>query len=130
MIKKPDVYVKTIFERSFFRFRRIHETNAMRRADIVRTRRNQAQIHSMVAEVALLGNTLFIVKVNRIIGTNFDASLATGALLIIQNHNTIGPFGNGLFGTGLGTRRLIAVHAAIDSENKIQLSVDPGGSIF
>ena len=102
----------------------------MGRADIVRTRRNQAQIHSMVAEVALLGNTLLIVKVNRIIGTNFDASLATGALLIIQNHNTIGPFGNGFFGTGVGTGRLIAVHASIDSENEIQLSIDPGGSIF
>ena len=104
--------------------------NAMCQADIISACRNQTPVHSMMAKVALLGDTFIIVKVNGIIGASLDACLATGAQFIIHDDDAIGSFGNRLFGADVGTWRFIAVLAHVDAIRKSRRPTDNFGAVF
>lgn len=85
-------------------------------AHIVGTGRDQALVHPVMAEVALLGNILVIIIIDRIIGALVDAGPTPRAQLIIHHNNAVGSFADGLFRAGGGAGRVIAVPTQIDPE--------------
>jgi hypothetical protein len=57
----------------FFDRIRTAEINTVRQADIISAGRDQSAIDPMMAKIALLSDTVIIVKIDGIIGTGFDA---------------------------------------------------------
>ena len=102
----------------------------MRQANIVGTGRDQAMIHPVMAEVALSGDLLVIIKSDRIIRALIDAGLTPGAQIIVHDDNSVISFANGRFRAGIGTRRFIAVPAQVDLKYKIRLIIELPRSIF
>ena len=104
--------------------------DTMRQTDVVRASRYQSVIDPMMAKVALLSDPFLRIKINGVIGASFNTSLTAGAAVIIHDHHAIGALGNCLFGAGVGTGRIITVSASIDTENKMEFSIDHHGPVF
>ena len=91
----------------------------MRRADVIRTSRDESVFNSVMTKVALLRNTLVLVKINGIIWAGLDACLAPVTQIIIHYDDPIGSLAYRRFGTGVNTGGLIAMPAQINMENKV-----------
>ena len=102
----------------------------MRQANIVGAGRNQAMIHPVMAEVALLSDIFVIIKSDRIIRAFIDAGLTPGAQIIVHDNNSVISFLNGRFRADIGTWRFIAVSAQVDLKYKFRLVIDPTRSVF
>jgi hypothetical protein len=102
----------------------------MCRTDIVGTGGNKPLVHPVIAEITLLCDGFILVNLNGIVGACFDTGLTSGAPVIIHDNNAVFSFADGFFGTGLGTRGIIAVPAHADMKDKIQFAVDPSGTLF
>ena len=103
---------------------------AVRQTHIIGTGRDQAMVHPVMAEVALLRDTAILVVGNVVIGTFLDAGLTPGAELVVHDDNAVISFVNSLFRADIGTRRFIAVPAQVDLEYKFRLIIDPTRSVF
>jgi hypothetical protein len=102
----------------------------MSQTHVVGAGRQKPPVDAMMTEIALAGNIFFRVECNGFIRTGVDTRLAACALLVIQDHNTVFSFADGLHRTGLGTSGIIAVPADIYVKNKIQLAINNFRSIL
>ena len=102
----------------------------MCRTDVVGTGGNKPLVHPVIAEITLLCDGFILVKLNGIVWACFDAGLTSGAQVILHDYNAVFSFADGFFGTGLGTRGIIAMPAQVDMIGKIQFAVNQTGAIF
>jgi hypothetical protein len=93
--------------------------DAVGRADIIRTGRNQTVFNSVVTKIAFLSNAFMRIKVDGLIRAGLDTCLATGTQIVIHYHDPIGSLAYCRFGTGVNAGGLIAMPAYINMENKI-----------
>jgi hypothetical protein len=91
----------------------------MGQTDIVCTGWDKPLVHSLVAKVTFLRDVFILVKCDGVVWALPNTRPASCALFIIHHHNTIWPFFDGLFRTGLCTRGIIAVPANIHMKDKI-----------
>jgi hypothetical protein len=106
------------------------EQYAMGEADVVGTRRDQAFVHPVMAEVTFLGNISFGVEIDGIERALVHAGPASRAAVIVHHHNAVFPLCDGLFGTGLRARWILTVSAHIDPVDKVQPVVLLPGAVF
>jgi hypothetical protein len=102
----------------------------MGRTDVVGTGGNKPLVYPVIAEITLLCDGFILVKLNDIVWACFNTGLTSGAQVIIHDNNTVFSFADGFFGTGLGTRGIIAMPTHVDMKNKIQFAVNQTGTIF
>jgi hypothetical protein len=68
----------------------VPEVDAVSRADIVGTGRDEAAVHAVTAEIAFLGDPFGGVEGDGLIGAGPEASLASGAGGFVQNDDAVG----------------------------------------
>jgi hypothetical protein len=102
---------------------RIPKIDTMGRAHIVGTCRQEPVIHPVVAKVTLLRDAPFSVKGDGTIRAWIDAGPTPVALIVVEDDDSVVPFGDGLCGARLGTRRIVAVPTGSDAEAKIETAV-------
>jgi hypothetical protein len=100
------------------------------RTDVVGTGGNKPLVYPVIAEITLLCDRFILVKLNGTVWACFDADLTSGAQVILHDYNAVFSFADGFFGTGLGTRGIIAMPTHVDMKNKIQFAVNPTGTLF
>ena len=104
--------------------------DAMCQAYIICAGREKPPVHPVMAQIALLGDALVFIKGDRAIRAGIDAGPASGANVIVHDHNAVLPFGDGLRRTGFGTRRLVAMEAQVDLKHKLRSVIDPKRTVF
>jgi hypothetical protein len=104
--------------------------NTVRQTHIVGTGRDQALVHPVMAEVALLRDTAVRVISDGVIGAFLDAGLTPGAQLIVHHDNSVISFADGRFRAGIGTGRSIAVPAQVELKNKFRPIIDLPRTVF
>jgi len=90
---------------------RIPEIDAMPKADIVCTGRNEPLIDPVVTEIALQRVLRLFVKIDGAIGARVDAALTSRARFLIENHDPVVSLRYRLLRTGFHAWRVVAVSA-------------------
>jgi hypothetical protein len=106
------------------------KTYTVSRADIIRAGRDKSPIHPVMADVALLGDISVRVIRNGVVRTLLNAGLTPGTHIVVHNDDAVASFDDGLYRTGLGTRRLVAVPAQVDLKCELRLIIDPPWAVF
>ena len=70
----------------------VPEIDTMGETDIVCASRYQSVIYSMMTEIALLGDSPFMIKGDGLIGTGLYTFLTSRTSVIIHDHNAVFPF--------------------------------------
>ena len=104
--------------------------DTVRRTNIVGTGRDQALVHPVMAEIALLRDTAVRVISDGVIGAFLDAGLTPGAQLIVHHDNSVISFADGRFRADIGTRRIVAVPAQVELKNKFRSIIDLPRTVF
>jgi hypothetical protein len=99
-------------------------------ANIVGTGRNQTLVDAVITEVALRSGLRFRVERYCVVVALLDAELTSVALVGIEYHDTILPFGDGFFGTSVSAGRILAVDTHIGSKAEVELPVDRLGPVL
>ena len=102
----------------------------MCQTNIVSAGGNKPLVNPVMAEIAFLCNTDFIVKGYGIVRACIDAGLASSAQIVIHDDNIVLSLADGLFWTSFGTRGIVAVPANVDVIAKIQFAVYHSRTIF
>jgi hypothetical protein len=104
--------------------------DAMRQANIIRTRRDKPLLYPVMAQVALLRDASGFIKGNGVVRAGIDAGPAPGTQIVIHDDQTVLPFADGLFRTGFDTRGVVAVSAQVDPKYKFSLIIAPPRTLF
>jgi len=102
----------------------------MGQADIIRAGRNKPPLHPLMTKVALLRDALVFVKCDRFIRARSDAGPTSDTQIVVHDDNTVLPFGDRIFRTGLDTGWIVAVPASFDPIYKFGLIIDPSRPVF
>lgn len=104
--------------------------NAMRRADIIGTDRQQSPVDPVVTEVALMCNPPAHVKINGVVRATAKAGLAAGAALGIKDHDSIASPGDCPIRANVPAGGVLAVTAAVDPVHEKRDAIEDVRPVF
>jgi hypothetical protein len=116
--------IKVLFMDLSLNVIRISEIDAMGKTNIVGTSGDKPVVHPVITKVTLLCHVFLCIKGNGMIRAGIHTKPAAGARFLVQDHDTVIPFCNGLFRATVHTWGVIAVYTDIRLKYYIRFIVN------